>query len=601
MNDIRDILGAWSEAWRYPELLVAMARGPGGDNDAEALVKGLLEGLASPRPPQESVLSLVRAGEFAAARRVIDSDAFGTAVGEGDREVLSKALDEARGRAVEEVHARAAALEARARRAGLTTTMPGGIDGAIDSRRSDADSLLDGWEEKVRSAEANVSGELQRRLGEVTEKPEEEATPQTTAWRASVQRCLDAREYEAARFLLDSGPRAVIHVEPFLVPRRPRWPWDEPLAEVLQWFAGTRPSPPEFHDKWRHDPGDRPAARLVEVLARVASIGLPDVESARVFATCLDGFLGQEAAETVVNDRGAWFETRLRAAVDPRLPCLGASGPDGARLWIPRIRDAHPPEGHPQEAMGICFLPAGGASCPARTIAFDSWTLLPLLADRDQEHRRLNFLRALGSTVELDAAIPPHVGTLPLPARDPAAARTFAAWVLDIVNVGVADPAVVDLVVYYAGADPRLVLHLLRALFSAASSRRAAMELGDLERAWRGPSFRDAAGVELLGPLDAQPLLRAVLGAALLTGAHPGGPVPVEDVCFALVGFWQSDLQEPEVRTSLGRLAELGILDVLEPSITYRIPASGVGPILLGAVDDVEAYVHRALEEAGRA
>lgn len=604
MNGIRDILEAWSDLWRYPELLVSMARASTGEDDTVALVKGLIDGIAAPRPPKESVELLISAGEFAAARRVLDSDELGTVVDAGDREELSKALDEARDRAADEVRARAVALEARARRAGLTTAMPGGVDDAIRDRRSDADSLLDEWEADICAAEAKFSDELRQRLAKTTEKSEEETTPQTRAWRASVQRCLDAREYDVARFLLDAGPTAATPVEPLLVPRRPPWPFSEPLAEVLEWYAGTRPAPPDFHDRWRHDPTDQTAASLVEVLSRIADEGFQNADSVRMFANCLDRFLGHDGPEPEVSEHEDWFETRLWAVADPRLPCLGASGAGGVRLWIPRTEDTLSLEGPQQDALGICFLGAGGRQCPARTIAFDTWTLLPLFADRDQEHRRLNFLRALGSRVELDAAIPPEIKTIPVPARDPAAASVFAAWVLDIVNVGVTEPAVVDLIVYYAGADPRLVLHLLRALFCTASSRRAALGLDDLERAWRGATFRDAARAHLLGPLDAQPLLRAVLGAALLMGEQPGSPVPVEDICFALDELSDRSLPEQEVRTALDRLVEMGILDALERGGHYLIPASGIGRILRDTVDDAERYVHRALErpeEASRA
>lgn len=74
----------------------------------------------------------------------------------------------------------------------------------------------------------------------------------------------------------------------------------------------------------------------------------------------------------------------------------------------------------------------------------------------------------------------------------------------------------------------------------------------------------------------------------------------VEEVCFALQEFWECAVEETEARTFLDRLAELGLIEVLESGKRYRVPASGIGSILLDAIDDVERYAHRALEEMGR-
>lgn len=479
----------------------------------------------------------------------------------------------------------------------LPDQAPAGVDKVIEIRITESQSLLDEWEENIRRKEAEFREEIQRRLDEATVAIDGETTPGTAAWKESVERCLEAREYEAACFLMESGPAARVPDEPdepLFIPRRPPWPWDEPLGEVLQWFQDTQPSPHEFHAGWRHDSNDKPAARLLNALQKVEDSGVADIESAREFADALDGFLGCEEMEREVAVQGNWFETTLHGLDDPRLPCFALIDSVGVRLWIPGAKEAGPLDGLEGDAPGLCFLPDQDIQFPDGVVGFDSWTLLRMFADR--EHRRLNFLRDIGSKTDLETLVPTDVSGVRLPLMGPGATRGYAAWVLDIANLGVAAPAVLDLIVYYAGSAPRLVLHLLRTLLGSVSSRRAVIGPDDVKRAWQSPIFRRAACSELLGPLDGKPMLRVVLGAALYVGLRPGGSFSAEDIGLAIEMFQGDAIDEGTARTCLDQLTDLCLIEVSNTNGPYRIPSSGVGTILLDAISDSEDYSTRALE-----
>ena len=598
MLELQKILRQWHELWRYPDLLVALEQADAEEAVAASFAKGLIDGLASPQSPRECLLSLLRRGEFQAAKRVLEMASFEAVVDADDHEALFQELDKSRRRAADKIHARAAVLGARASRVELPSEAPPSMGDVIDKRVTEALIFLDVWENKIQKRETAVAGELRRDLKKAMETTDKEITPGMAAWQESVERCLKAQEYEAARFLVESGPGVTVPDESFVVPRRPRWPWNESLEVVLQWFEDTQSAPPDFHARWRHNATDMPAVRLLNVLKHVADSGVTDDDSARELADALDGFLGREGIDREVIARGNWFETRLHAPVDPRLPCFAASDSAGVYLWIPRIWDAAPLVDLEAETSGLCFLRDESIPCPKGVVGFDSWTLLKLFADR--EHRRFNFLREIGGKLDLEAVVPIDISGVLLPPIDPGAVRGYTAGVLDIVNVELKSPAVVDVIVYYVGANLRLALHLLRALLGSTSSRHVAIGLDDVERAWRMPAFRNAARLELLSPLDDEPLLRAVLGAGLYVGLRPGGPLSAEEICLAIQMLSEKNLEEAKVREILDHLTNLGLIEISDTNGYYRIPASGIGSILLDAIVDLEEYVKRAFEVADR-
>src|SRR5262245_18219095 len=74
MTDIRilspEILGKWTERWRYPELLEAL--GAGVELGAGRADEAGLDGLATPpRSPKDTVRRLINRGEFVVAEELL--------------------------------------------------------------------------------------------------------------------------------------------------------------------------------------------------------------------------------------------------------------------------------------------------------------------------------------------------------------------------------------------------------------------------------------------------------------------------------------------------------------------------------------------------
>nr|UUL70759.1 hypothetical protein [Vitiosangium cumulatum] len=380
--------------------------------------------------------------------------------------------------------------------------------------------------------------------------------------------------------------------EALAVPRLPEWPWSEPLVEVLGWAQGTKPAPGEFRSRWLHRPEDEASRALVSVLARAANVGSFSHELAREFADALDAFLGGEPwGQHEVVPRPGGFETRLFALDDPRLPALRAVAERGIPLWVDAAPDVSAEEATHTNGLRFHFWKVPTEQDEA--FRFDARTLLRLL--RDARHRRANFLREIGARSKLANAIPQDLDRLRLPPMNRGELDVYSTWLLDVLNVQVEGPVLVDVLLHYSGGLQRLLLHLLRVVLAGMPSRRAPLSVEDVERAWRSAAFRDAARLELLEPLTSQSELRAVLGAAVLTAGHPGAEFTVEDVAFALDEFWNTDLPADRVGAALERLVELRLSARGEQK--YRIPTSGVGSLLFDWLSDVDAYVRNALDQ----
>jgi hypothetical protein len=308
-------------------------------------------------------------------------------------------------------------------------------------------------------------------------------------------------------------------------------------------------------------------------------------------AASLDAFLGGRASSSYeASRRTGWFETRLFAISDPRLPLLNVGPEEGVPLLIAESPEASHDDAHASvEGVALRFDP-WATSVERETTGFDSRTLLSLLAD--PTHRKINLLRDVGSRLKLASAIPPDLDRLPLPVMDRGELTSYAGWVLDILNLPVNEPAVVDVLVHYVGGFERLHLHLLRVLFSTMHTR-APIALVDVERAWKSPAFRDAARLELLTPLESEPAARAVLGAALFVGGHPGAEVAVADVALALDEFWDADLDDSRV---VAALAGLEGKRLIEGGERWRIPNSGVGAMLFDWLRDLDGYIRAAVQ-----
>jgi hypothetical protein len=410
---LREILDSWADSWRHPNLASLLARvGQPSFDDGEA-TDALVADIAIPRGPRETVAMLIKIGEFRLADDLLARGESQTGLTDGDLGYLRDQLVEARRRARDEVCTRVVSLKGRASRVGVATPPPPGLDEAVDDRKANAEVLLDGWESSIQRAEAELSQGLRALLGREAPPPGS-TEPDPSFWRDSVERCIEAREFDTARFLLEGSPNASSREEPLAIPRRPPWPWNEPLRVALGWFQG-RPAPADFASRWRPASEDAEAHTLILSLQEVVARGIPDAACAVQFATALDAFLGPAGERDRPADRrGDGFETRLYASADPRLPCLAPSDDTGVRLWLPLSPAARPPEVEPGEKLLLCFFPEHPATRRG-TLAFDARVLLRLMADRN--NRRLNFLRELGGRVNLEDVVPADLATVKPPPR----------------------------------------------------------------------------------------------------------------------------------------------------------------------------------------
>jgi hypothetical protein len=585
MQLLREILGAWGEVWRYPGLVSLLDRGQeAAPKDVELAI---LDGLAVPRSQREAFAALLRQGEFRAAEKLLECDDFRAAVAE--RESPEEKLEAARRRAREESHMRMTLLVQRSRRAGRPSDPPAGIDQALRDSRTRANVLLDRWEAAVAGAEVEARQALRARL-EAACLPSD-APADASVWRASVERCIDAGEFEVAQFLLDGGPGAPPPEGPLGVPRRAPWPWDEPPAEVLDWFEGKGAVPPDFASRWRHAPDDQGAAALVRALRPFIDEG-PTPATAAALAAALETFLGHAGPpERKVVERENGLETRLYGLADARLPFLGITGDAGVRFWLPRRPGAEPQPEEGDEGVVLCFTVGSAPSPRRRAVWLDVRSLFRLLGDR--AHRRTNFLREVGGRVDLQDAIPARTDALAIPRGDASALGVYARWLFDLLNVEAGMPVLGDVLVFRAGARPGLLLLLIRALFESASWRRSPVHPDAVSRVWHSAGFREAARAELLAPLTGDPRTQVMLAASLLAGLAPGGIVTNGEVRLAFGDLRDEEIGEQEVQDGLRRLVDAGLLEAVAEG-QYRIPPSGVGFLLLDLLDDLKGFAQGA-------
>lgn len=617
--NLRDLLRGWAELWRYPEVLSLLVRSP--EAQAGEIARALVGGIATPRQPSEVFDALLEAGEYEAARSLLDRPGFRFLSGESvaaQRAVLERRLLDAR----QEVHARVAALRERAGVAACQESPPAGLEEALSRRRTQAEALLDDWEEAIRHGEAIRELEFKEKLDELSN--ESEASPEDLAvWRESVLRCIEAKRLRAAVFLLEGGPFEPLPEEPVAAPRSPEWFWQRSPRLAMDWINNVLPAPPDFR-AWRHSAEDRDAEAVARLLTAIVDRVYPpeddgaapagekafspgnskpdnrpvfaDREEAEEFAAAVDRLLGSDGKATpAVREKEGGFETRLPALNDSRLPRFALQGAAGVRCWLPGILSQDRPLDGPDEEVVLCFGLSNSSPSQGNLVFFDLFSLLRLFSDR--RHRRANFLREIGAKLSPLKAIPADGWRIDRRQLGLPQARSYAAWLLDIVNVDIEGPELIEMIVFYSGARADLLVLLTRALLEIGEERKTAATPNRLLEAWRAPGFRDAAAVVLLGPLESESRARAVLGAALVAGLEPGGRIEADEIPLLLEDLVEGGVAEDETRALLDRLVDLGLLVRGANDRELRIPPSGIGHLLIAAIPDVEEYLRDALKD----
>jgi len=596
---LRDVLNDW------PDLLGLVVRDP--DAEAADLAKALIGGMASLRTPAEVFGTLVDAGEFMAARALLNRPAFRASLAWDSLADAKAAIDLARVRAQQEIEARVGMIRERARAISFSQDPPGGLEQVLDVRRTQADLLIDGWEKQLEKAEAIRASELEERFRtSIADLPL--SSPAVAVWQESVSRCIKARRLDAALFLLEGGPSKPPPDEPLVVSKRPEWFWDCSPQVALSWINNTLPAPPDFN-AWRSQSGDEEAEAIVRVLTRLVNRApesgengrhfFSDVMEAEQFAETMDRFLGhsRERPHEVVEVESG-YETRLYGLNDPRLPCLALYGEAGVRLWLPRTRAINFPKSESDDKILLCFSLTPIMMVEGGIVFFDVFSLLRLFANPN--YRRVNFLREIGAKLPPLEAIPIDSHRIRFEEMDIGTMRSYASWLFDILNIDIEGSELVDLMVYYSGARIDLLLWLMRALLENIGGRRIAATPDNLLKVWREFGFRQEAARKLLQPLEKNPEARAVLGAALFAGLKPGGGFDREEIDLILGEFEEFKTIEIDIQAVIEGLVGLKLLAVDSTSGEYLIPRSGIGHLLVESISDVEQYVLLALQALQR-
>jgi hypothetical protein len=575
---LEDVLLSWSGIQSYPDLFAAAL-----DDDALSVQHAetlLLLGISRPRTCYAAILELVERGEFSRAEELVRDSRFG--LGDEERRELTGRLVAARRAYQELLEARLLDLSLRAKEAHDSLEKPENLVELALQRTQDAEAFLAASEEKISLSEARTADELRDALAATNvDKGLEDG------WVAAVEHAVAAKQFDAARFLLDAGPAAGTGVLPATVARRPPWPWREPLDEILGWFgaAGANSAsspPPEFYSRWAANPEDVDAKRLVDALAAVA-LGTPDVSTVGALGEALDSFLGStgESKPQVLATAGA-FVMPLEALRDERVAAI-APLRDG-EVWV-TVGDV------PHGERPSVLLSLGE---PARegTASVDAVGILRLVGE--PVDRRVNFLRDIGRQLDLRTSISTaDAGAAGLSA-DANALRWQLAWTLDVLDVD-ADPTVPDVANHLCGGRAGLLLLLLAEALERLSSRNERLTLEVLVDASAASHLHDQVRSRFTRSLD-EALSRAVFGTTALLAETQSAAVSPDEVRDALAAFWSVEIPTTRVIEALARLAEDDLVRCRNDG--HFALANGIAATaVVSVVGDLEPYVSAALGE----
>ncbi|MFI7609204.1 ATP-binding protein [Micromonospora sp. NPDC049366] len=571
-DDLVGLLRIWPGRWTYPHLAARVHRSATGLTTPEA-ARLILTDLDLVQPdPQEAAKRLVAAGEFAAADDLRRAHVLAAAVAER----MLVELDVARTAAVSRIGYEVNALRRRARRAGVTIDRPEIIEAATD-RQTDARELLALMETEVGNAEVACAMALRDALDErtsVLRRTSDDADPRTIdAWAANVRECIDAREFDVARRLLDDdepvelpspGPRAV----PALADV---WPFGQSSREVeLSWYFDGHLDAPLTFPSWRPPTADSAAWALLAALRDLAEP--PTRRQAAGVRTALQRLVGGEHGDYPVQQIGNGHLTRIWLPDYGMLPALPILGRNGMVVWIAGADEPPPVDGP------LLWLVPGfdGPRQPGPSVAVVDLAFLLRLAAPVPElpapttTRFVGLLRRIGT----------QLGPTPLlaGAYGPVA-EAQVLWLLHLLGQPV-DGVTVEAVHHDCGGRLEVLGPLLDALFTDPA-RSERLDVAALNRVRNDDRWREIATDRLLQPLtDDLPALLALRIAAAFCG-----PVFDEEDLregIAAVGaeaHAQLVIAHTDLALALRKLLHAGLL-VAVPNGAYRLPANGIHDLL---------------------
>jgi signal transduction histidine kinase len=318
-------------AWRYPELAVAERWSEQVSDLTRARL--IAQGLASRYTPETAVRYLIGAGEFEVAERVLDEIAR-SGFADGPRvDRLWRELTEQRNANADDARDLAWVLRERAERIGWEALDVDAVSADASVRRADGLTHLAELEQQISAAEQRRGGEIENALNvrlaaAGTPQGRDPSDDLARAWRDEILALLAAREYEAARRVLDEGPGG-LSVLPVEQPVE-SWPWTSAETdEILGWFGpGRAYAPPRLRLQYVLDETGEKLLRAIGEVAAAADTG------PGTLAEAIQELIGVEGVPAQVRRLPEEMsEFTLRIPDDLRLPPLTVTG----RVGIPVV------------------------------------------------------------------------------------------------------------------------------------------------------------------------------------------------------------------------------------------------------------------------
>lgn len=598
------LLKQWPQTWRFPRLWIALCNDE--PIDANFIAEEIVAAEASPlqdmgEMPQKVWELLIEQGEFLAAEKLLEQDAFQKALADENRlKTLNDGLQQERLLGVEELNVRCWLIAEK-----------------IDDRELDKE-LAD-----VRRIGSRRLAVARRRLNDIEGRAEQ------------LEKNSDRER-----------PRheMISQMEINLGPQLRLWPYEhEPIDRICQWFlngaaAGAETS---FESRWKL-PDDLAAQTLINTIFNLTSSqGVVDPSSVAAFGRALTMFLtGSSDSTEPAQLRDGFYWTELRGLGTPWLPAPTARHGLNWPLAVPDPASPTPPASKALANLICVFDPWMAApQKPAGALVIKPDLIFSLMPDpnsklmSDPQSRLEGFLHALGWQIPLAKALPEPFPDLnnavirrqddrialfcltgdanrQIPALEIPQLQKFLTTFLGYLGLSVEDtPAVLMRMIYCSGKNPRQLLALLRHLFyrlgTPENKPRAGLNRQTLEATWLDTSFRNQAGALVTEHLKNRPLQRLiiallVLDARTLENSLAQQAMPLADLLENLESHGIK-IDRQALEKFLAELRELDFIEHNPKTNCYRLPANGMGTIVSEAIggqdEELDGVINLAKSE----
>ncbi len=607
------LLIEWPARRRYPALVSDLSS---GTLTADAAARHVLAGLARPRTPAQNLTDLIDEGRFEQAEMVLiellDAESEGgTSLSVDEWSRAESALAESRERAVTALSREWSDLVLRAQAVDVNLPADTDLLGAARQSLPLAREEIARHTERVETGEHDVCERIESALTGALAAVDR--GPAVRAWEAAVRECLKVGEFRVADRLVADGPHHTAQAGPHTVPRPPlTWPWPHrPVAEVLEWYGSPFSMPgPEFA-RFRLDPGDTAAFKLIDLLKRMVE-GV-DAAAVRDFATTLSALLGESVSLEVTATEGkAGFLTTLFGLSDPRLPDLPVLGSRGVPLWVSdeAAEDDNTPPA--SDTPVIWFRPVliAQPSSTSTVATLDVATLLRVIASDGKNgtairnERGINLLRLLIPQLSPAAVL----GDVPAVLGRGASPRDSLAWFFDLFGV-LPDGPVLDSLLQDSDKHPIVLGELLTVLLHnrPRDNRIRSAQLA----VTRTAQVRSAARTRVLDALADHPAAKAVLmlllwrfdDAGLVRADEVADSIPTVELPPGTTSWLRERLP---VQRALETLATRGLVRTRTKD-QFALPGPGLRDLLRGVDgprrlrDDLVSALNEAAEKLRQA